>query len=96
MTKTPSTTETIDAPKVAENADAPVLDETKPAAPAVPAKPAPNATVTAAQLADACKAGKWTHDDPNTTLWLNSAFVPNGRTPDEMTAVLAVHGVAVA
>ncbi len=95
MTKTPSTTETIDAPKMAENADAPVLDETKPAAPAVSAKPAPNATVTAAQLADAITNGRWTHDVSNTALWLNTSFPPKGQTADALVAQLAAHGIAV-
>ena len=56
---------------------------------------APNATVTGAQVVAALESGRWSHDDPNTALWLNTSFAPAGR---EMVAVildLNAHGVYV-
>ena len=56
---------------------------------------APNAIVTAAQLADAVKTGRWRHEVPDTTLWLNTSFPPIGHTAESLTAVLNAHGVVV-
>lgn len=53
----------------------------------------PLAVVTAEQLDDAIATGRWTHDTQ--ALWLNSAFVPDGRDAAALTADLEAHGVRV-
>lgn len=53
----------------------------------------PLAIVTAKQLADAITTGRWAHDTQ--ALWLNSAFLPDGRDTTALTADLEAHGVLV-
>jgi len=55
----------------------------------------PHATVTSAAVDAAIKTGAWTHDDPSTQLWLNSAFIPAKRERGELMADLKAHGIAV-
>ena len=57
--------------------------------------PAPHAIVSSASVDAAIKAGTWSHDNPSTQLWLNSAFAPAKRVRDELVADLAAHGIEV-
>lgn len=55
---------------------------------------APNATVTIKQLRAAVEAGRWSHEEPTTALWLNTSFPPAGREASELVVDLTAHGIA--
>ena len=57
--------------------------------------PAPNAVVSLNQVLDAITKKHWEHEEPNTALWLNTAFPITTTDPDAVIHHLAVDGVVL-